>query len=82
MRSSDGEKRPRSCSGPGVRNPLANTPFEGVGTVTVCAGVCSTENVRDADTLVRDDDRALYRAKDSGRNSTFRSTDEARATSV
>jgi diguanylate cyclase (GGDEF)-like protein len=62
-----------------VREAIANTAFADVGNVTISAGVCATENVRDADTLVRDADRALYWAKDNGRNMTFIYTDEAQA---
>jgi hypothetical protein len=40
--------------------------------------VRSTEHAADADSLVRDADRALYWAKDSERNMTFLYTDEAR----
>jgi diguanylate cyclase (GGDEF)-like protein len=53
-----------------VRKAIESTPFEDIGTVTVSAGVCSTENARDADMLVGDADRALYCAKESGRNVT------------
>jgi diguanylate cyclase (GGDEF)-like protein len=63
-----------------VRNAIESTPFEDAGRVTLSAGVCSTENARDADTLVRDADRALYWAKGSGRNMTFLYTPEARDT--
>jgi diguanylate cyclase (GGDEF)-like protein len=63
-----------------VRNAFESTPFEIVGRVTLSAGVGSSEHAGDADTLIRDTDRALYWAKDSGRNMTFLYTDEARAT--
>ena len=62
-----------------VRSAIETMTFEDGGQVTVSAGVCSTENAPDADSLVRDADRALYWAKDSGRNMTFLYTDEARA---
>lgn len=62
-----------------VRNALEATAFENAGRVTLSAGVGSSENARDADTLIRDTDRALYWAKDSGRNMTFLYTEEARA---
>jgi diguanylate cyclase (GGDEF)-like protein len=65
-----------------VRTAIESTPFDDVGTVTLSAGVGSSENTRDADTLIRDTDRALYWAKDSGRNMTFLYNDEARATLV
>jgi diguanylate cyclase (GGDEF)-like protein len=60
-----------------VREAIESTPFANVGTVTISAGVCSTENVRDADALVRDADRALYWAKDNGRNTTCIYSDAA-----
>jgi diguanylate cyclase (GGDEF)-like protein len=63
-----------------TRNAIENAPFEDVGTVTLSAGVCSLGGSRDAQTLFRDADRALYWAKGSGRNMTFIHTDEAQAT--
>jgi diguanylate cyclase (GGDEF)-like protein len=63
-----------------VREAIESRPFADVGKVTISVGVCSTENVRDADTLVRNADRALYWAKDSGRNMTFIYTDAAHVT--
>jgi diguanylate cyclase (GGDEF)-like protein len=62
-----------------VREAIESTQFADVGKVTISAGVCSTENVSDADILVRNADRALYWAKDSGRNMTFIYTDAAHA---
>jgi diguanylate cyclase (GGDEF)-like protein len=59
-----------------VREAIETTPFENIGRVTLSAGVCSTERVPDADTLMHDADRALYWAKDSGRNMTMLYTDE------
>jgi diguanylate cyclase (GGDEF)-like protein len=59
-----------------VREAIETTPFENIGRVTLSAGVCSTESARDGDTLMHDADRALYRAKDSGRNMTVLYTDE------
>ena len=41
-----------------------------VGTVTVSAGVCSSATAQDADAFLRNADRALYWAKDGGRNMT------------
>lgn len=62
-----------------VRRAVAAEPFDdGVGTVTVSAGVCASEHGHDAEDLVRFADRALYWAKDSGRNTTFVYTEEAR----
>jgi diguanylate cyclase (GGDEF)-like protein len=63
-----------------VRTAMDSTPFEDVGTVTVSAGVCSSDQAGDADALVRTADRALYWAKDSGRNMTFVYTEEVRGT--
>jgi diguanylate cyclase (GGDEF)-like protein len=62
-----------------VREAIEGTRFADVDKVTISAGVCSTENVRDADTLVRNADRALYWAKDGGRNMTFIYTEAAQA---
>jgi diguanylate cyclase (GGDEF)-like protein len=61
------------------RNAVDKTPFGDAGEVTLSAGVCSTEQGRDADALVREADHALYWAKGSGRNMTCLYTDEARA---
>lgn len=63
-----------------VRKAMERTPFENVGSVTVSAGVCSTDNARDSESLLRNADRALYWAKESGRNMIFVYTEEARAT--
>ncbi|HEY5261120.1 MAG TPA: GGDEF domain-containing protein [Solirubrobacteraceae bacterium] len=63
-----------------VRKAIESTRFKDIGKVTVSAGVCSTENHREMDTLIRDADRALYWAKDSGRNMVFLYTDEAQIT--
>jgi diguanylate cyclase (GGDEF)-like protein len=59
-----------------VREAIETTPFENIGRVTLSAGVCSTDRAPDAGTLMHDADRALYRAKDSGRNMTMLYTDE------
>ena len=59
-----------------VREAIASTRFENIGQVTLSAGICSTEIASDADTLMHDADRALYWAKDSGRNMTLRYTEE------
>ena len=59
-----------------VREAIDTTPFENIGRVTVSAGVCSTERAPDADTLMHDADRALYWAKDNGRNVTMLYNDE------
>jgi diguanylate cyclase (GGDEF)-like protein len=59
-----------------VREAIETTPFENIGRVTLSAGVCSTESAADVETLMHDADRALYWAKDSGRNMTVLYTDE------
>jgi diguanylate cyclase (GGDEF)-like protein len=59
-----------------VREAIETTPFEKIGLVTLSAGVCSTESAPDGDTLIQDADRALYWAKDSGRNMTVLYSDE------
>ena len=62
-----------------VRRAIESEPFVGVGTVTVSAGVCILADGHDDEDLVRFADRALYWAKDGGRNTTFLYTDEAHA---
>ena len=51
-----------------LREATESTLFALSEPVTVSVGVGSTETAPDADALVRDADRALYWAKDSGRN--------------
>jgi len=53
-----------------VRRAIETTPLAGVGTVTLSAGVCSTRHAGDAPQLMRNADRALYSAKEHGRNNT------------
>ena len=55
---------------------IETTPFENIGRVTLSAGVCSTEHASGADALMHNAERALYWAKDSGRNMTMLYTDE------
>jgi diguanylate cyclase (GGDEF)-like protein/PAS domain S-box-containing protein len=62
-----------------VRRAIESEPFQRVGRVTVSAGVCASESELDGEELVRFADRALYWAKDSGRNTTFIYTDDAHA---
>lgn len=59
-----------------VREAVETTRFENIGRVTLSAGVCSTERARGADALARNADRALYWAKDNGRNLTMVYADE------
>ena len=51
-----------------VRTEICAQPFAGVGQLTISAGVCDLDEARDADTLFRLADRALYHAKEQGRN--------------
>jgi diguanylate cyclase (GGDEF)-like protein/PAS domain S-box-containing protein len=62
-----------------MRHAVEQAPFGVVGTVTVSVGVCSLAESAGADSLVALADTAMYWAKHSGRNATFRYTDEARA---
>jgi diguanylate cyclase (GGDEF)-like protein/PAS domain S-box-containing protein len=55
-----------------ARRAIEAEPFDGVGTVTVSAGVSSLEAGGDVEALMRMADGALYRAKASGRNATAR----------
>ncbi len=63
-----------------IRQAIESIDLPDVVTVTLSAGVCTTETAPDVDTLVRNADRALYWAKESGRNMTFLYTDEAQGT--
>jgi len=62
-----------------VRRAIETTPLAGVGTVTLSAGVCSTRHAGDAPQLMRNADRALYSAKEHGRNNTSIYGDAAHA---
>jgi len=62
-----------------LRRAVESEPFAGVGKVTVSVGVCSSEPGLDGEQLVRLADRALYWAKDGGRNATFLYSDDAHA---
>ena len=55
-----------------VRVALAGELFPGIGMLTVSGGVRSVEESDAADELIRGADDALYWAKTSGRNTTFR----------
>ena len=51
---------------------VADTPFAGVGRLTISAGVCELADAGDPGELVRLADRMLYRAKAEGRNTVRR----------
>jgi diguanylate cyclase (GGDEF)-like protein len=51
---------------------VSGTPFEGVGRVTISAGVCDLASAGDAAEMVRLADRMLYRAKAEGRDTVRR----------
>ena len=59
-----------------ARQAIADTPFEGVGQVTVSAGVCDLTFATAEDELVRLADGALYWAKIHGRNVVYRYSPE------
>ena len=54
-----------------ARLAIESVPFEGVGTLTVSAGVCELADA-DANRLINCADQALYRAKQRGRNNSVR----------
>jgi len=62
-----------------VRQAVEHRVSDEVGSVTLSAGVGSSEDARDADTLFHNADRALYWAKGDGRNTTFVYTEQAQA---
>jgi diguanylate cyclase (GGDEF)-like protein/PAS domain S-box-containing protein len=53
-----------------ARRAIAARPFDGVGELTISAGVCTREPGQMAEDLMRLADRALYLAKERGRNTT------------
>jgi diguanylate cyclase (GGDEF)-like protein/PAS domain S-box-containing protein len=53
-----------------VRHAIADAPFQQVGTLTISVGVCDLTVAGDGDELYELADRALYTAKQQGRNQT------------
>jgi diguanylate cyclase (GGDEF)-like protein len=62
-----------------VRETIQGTSFAEVRKVTISAGVASTVNAHGAEALIREADRALYRAKANGRNMTAIYSDDLQA---
>ena len=58
-----------------VRAKIADIPFEQVGTVSASFGVAEWNHEEDAHALINRADKALYEAKDSGRNTVCRAKD-------
>ncbi|MBT0962373.1 sensor domain-containing diguanylate cyclase [Denitromonas iodatirespirans] len=58
-----------------VRAKIADAPFEVVGTVSASFGVAEWNHDEDAHALINRADRALYQAKDRGRNRVVRASD-------
>lgn len=58
-----------------VRARIADVPFEVVGTVSASFGVAEWNHDEDAHALINRADRALYEAKERGRNRVVRATD-------
>jgi diguanylate cyclase (GGDEF)-like protein/PAS domain S-box-containing protein len=54
-----------------ARLAICDTPFAGVGDLTLSAGVCELSDAGSAEELYACADDALYRAKQLGRNQTF-----------
>ncbi len=55
-----------------VRQKIANAPFGDVGTVSASFGVAEWDHVEDGHTLISRSDKALYVAKETGRNKVVR----------
>ena len=60
-----------------ARAAIAETPFRGVGHLTISAGVCEIDEAAYPDELFRRADAALYSAKAQGRNTTVRWSPDA-----
>lgn len=60
-----------------ARSEIARRSFPVVGHITASAGVCDLEDAEDAAELYRRADMALYWAKSSGRNRSFRFSEDA-----
>lgn len=58
-----------------VRAKIADIPFEQVGTVSASFGVAEWNHEEDAHALINRADKALYEAKDGGRNQVRRAKD-------
>ena len=65
-----------------MRRAVEAMPFADVGAITLSAGVCSRGHDHDAHQLVKFADRALYWAKEHGRNITSVYGDEAHAVNL
>lgn len=60
-----------------ARAEIARRPFPVAGRITASAGVCDLDDAEDASELYRRADMALYWAKSSGRNRSFRFSQDA-----
>ena len=59
-----------------VRGKIANVPFDQVGTVSASFGVAEWNQNEDGRALLNRADRALYVAKQSGRNRVIRAEED------
>lgn len=59
-----------------AREAISGSPFEGVGRMSISAGLCDRSHAREADELYRLADGALYWAKAHGRDLTVRYSPE------
>jgi diguanylate cyclase (GGDEF)-like protein len=60
-----------------ARRAVDHRPYEVAGHLAISAGVCSLADAGDAEAMLRLADRALYLAKNHGRNMTFRHAGES-----